>query len=300
MPHISSLLNEGKAVEAMYLSAETVALGVSVPGLHYLHGLSMYHVGRYKEALVAFKAELAVDPAHPDALDKAEYLTKLLHRHEVKIPTQQRSWQTTLPRETMYSIQSGTMRYTYKGISMLKNPFDFALYPILLWNLQPRTIIEIGSKDGGSALWMRDMLDNFQVEGHIYSIDVVQVNSVQHPRVTFMEGNGRKLHETLDHVFLKGLPRPWLVIEDADHNYETSLHVLNFFHPYLQPGEYIVIEDGIISDLTQDASCSSGPHQALKAFLASHHDEYEIDATYCDYFGYNITWCTNGFLRKLK
>jgi cephalosporin hydroxylase len=200
----------------------------------------------------------------------------------------------------MLSIQNATMNYSYRGVPMIKNPFDFALYPVLIWNLKPRTIIEIGSKDGGSAVWLGDMLNNFGIEGHIYSIDIVEVTSVQHPRVTYMEGNGRALQEILTPGFINSLPRPLLVIEDADHSYETSKHVLEFFHPYLKLEEYIVIEEGIISDLVQDASYNIGPHKALKEFLSEHEDEYEIDSTYCDYFGYNMTWCTNGFLKKVK
>jgi hypothetical protein len=106
------------------------------------------------------------------------------------------------------------------------------------------------------------------------------------------------LGEVLDPERLKSLPRPWLVIEDADHEYETSIEVLKFFHPWLQPGEYIVVEDGIISDLSQVPDCNSGPHRALKEFLPNHPEEYEIDSSYCDFFGYNVTWCTNGWLRK--
>src|SRR5207237_10311735 len=43
------------------------------------------------------------------------------------------------------TIQRGTMAYTYKGIPALKNPFDWAVYPMLVWEKRPQTIIEIGS-----------------------------------------------------------------------------------------------------------------------------------------------------------
>jgi len=293
-----AFLNSGKSVEAMRIAEEAVSLGVTVPELNYLRSVCLCNVGRHKEALEAAKAELAINPMHCQAQEQVESLTRVLYKNEIRIPTQQRSWNTTLPRKVMLSIQNATMSYSYRGVPMLKNPFDFALYPLLIWNLKPRTIIEIGSKDGGSALWFGDMLNNFGIEGHIYSLDIVKVTSVQHPHVTFMEGDGRALRKALTQDFLSALPRPLLVIEDADHTYETSKHILEFFHPYLRQGEYIVIEDGIISDLTQDASCNSGPHRALKEFLSSHEGEYEIDGSYCDYFGYNITWCTNGFLKK--
>ena len=145
---------------------------------------------------------------------------------------------------------------------------------------------------------MSDLLKNYGIDGHIYSIDVVPVSSFQRPNITFMEGNGRMLERTLSPEFLENLPRPWLVIEDADHMYPTTLAVLKFFHPYILPDEYIVVEDGIISDLGGDSECNSGPHRALKEFLANHENEYLVDARYCDFFGNNVTWNTNGCLRK--
>lgn len=300
MQQAITLVNSNQPVEAMRIAEQAVLLNINVAGMHYLRSICLNNVGRHKEALAAAKEELAINPTHQQAQEQVENLTKAILRSEITIPTQKRSWHTTLGRENMLSIQNATMNYSYRGVPMLKNPFDFAIYPVLIWNLKPRTIIEIGSKDGGSAVWLGDMLNNFGIDGHIYSIDIVKVTSVQHPRVTYMEGNGRALQVTLTPNFLNSLPRPLLVIEDADHSYETSKHVLEFFQSYLKQGEYIVIEDGIISDLVQDTLCNSGPHKALKEFLSEREGEYEIDSSYCDYFGYNLTWCTNGFLKKVK
>ena len=298
MQQAVALLNSNNPVEAMRLAEKVASLNIYVPGMHYLRSVCLSNVGRYQEALTMAKAELAIDPMHRQAQIQFTNLTRALL--QIKIPTQQRPWNTTLPREQMLFIQDAALNYSYRGVPMLKNPFDFGLYPLLFWNLKPLTIIEIGSKHGGSALWFGDMLNNFGIDGHIYSIDIFKVTSVQHPRVTYMEGNGRALQDLLTPDFINSLPRPLLVIEDADHTYETSKHVLEFFHPYLQQEEYIVIEDGIISDLVQDTSYNSGPHKALKKFLSEHENEYEIDSNYCDYFGYNMTWCTNGFLKKIK
>jgi cephalosporin hydroxylase len=133
------------------------------------------------------------------------------------------------------------------------------------------------------------------------AMDVVAVKNVSHENVTFAGGDGRNLGATLTPEVLSRFERPWLVIEDADHSYETSLAVLDFFHPLLRPGEYIVVEDGIISDLYPESfpDYSSGPHRALREFLARHEREYAIDAQYCDFFGYNATWSSNGFLKRI-
>jgi cephalosporin hydroxylase len=109
------------------------------------------------------------------------------------------------------------------------------------------------------------------------------------PNVTFIRGNGRNLSPVITDGFLSQLPRPLLVVEDADHSYETTSAVLKFFHPHLRRGEYIVVEDGITSP---------GVRQALIEFFQLHGNDYAVDPEYCDYFGYNATWCMNGFLRR--
>ncbi|GAA6617111.1 CmcI family methyltransferase [Scytonema sp. NUACC26] len=300
MQQALNLLDRGKPIEAMQIAEQTTHLGVVVPDMHFVRSICLYAVQKYQQAFEAAKAELEINPNHSKAQEIVKNFTNNMFRQKPKVPTHQRSWNTSLPQETLLSVQEASHKYSYKGTQMIKNPFDFALYPLLLWNLQPRTIIEIGSNRGGSALWLGDMLNNFGIDGHIFSVDILKVTSVNHPRVTFMEGNGQALDEIFTPDFLESLPHPLLMIEDADHSYETSKYVLEFFHPYLKKGEYIVIEDGIISDLTQDISYNSGPHRALKEFLSKHGNEYEVDSNYCDFFGYNITWCTNGFLQKIQ
>ena len=291
---------QGKPIKAMRAAEEALGFGVPVAGLNYLYAVSLNAVGRHEEALAAARQELVQNPGHAEAAQLDQQLTQaLIKPPRPQIPTERRGWNTSLPRETLLEIQNTSHNYSYRGIPMIKNPFDFAIYPLLIWDRKPRTIIEIGSKDGGSALWLADMLDNYGIDGHVYSLDIVGVKKVSHPRVTFLEGDGRELEESFSPEFMRTLPRPLLVIEDADHSYETSSHVLAFFDPYLDQGESIVIEDGIISDLALDSSYSSGPHLALKEFLGQRAGAYEIEGRYCDYFGYNLTWCTNGFLRRL-
>ncbi|MBU5638028.1 glycosyltransferase [Geomonas sp. Red69] len=292
-------LQAGRAIKAMRLAEQALGFGLYVPGLHYLYAVSLDQVGRHEEALEELQSELARNPGHKEAAAMAAHLTPLLVKPpRPEIPTEQRGYQTSLPRETLLEIQNTSHNYSYRGIPMIKNPFDFAIYPILIWDKKPRTIIEIGSKDGGSALWLGDMLDNFGIDGHVYSLDIVGVKKVSHPRVTFVEGDGRDLAESFSPEFILTLPRPLLVIEDADHSYETSSHVLSFFHRYLAEGETIIIEDGIISDLGMDPTYSSGPHRAIKEFLGLHGGDYQMEGRYCDFFGYNLTWCTNGFLKR--
>jgi cephalosporin hydroxylase len=211
-----------------------------------------------------------------------------------------RKWGSGLPIWAVESIQKGAARYSYRGIRMLKNPFEMALYPLLLWEVKPRTIIEIGSNTGASAIWFADLMAAYGIDGKVISIDItVPEANVQRKNVSFLKGDALKLGEVLTPDVLSSIARPLLVIEDSAHYPETSRAVLEFFDPVLQPGEYIVIEDGNVTDLAIAHKYRGGPGVAIAEFLARASDRYEIDARLCDFFGANFTGNTNGYLKRI-
>ncbi|MFQ3680392.1 MAG: CmcI family methyltransferase, partial [Pseudanabaenaceae cyanobacterium] len=213
---------------------------------------------------------------------------------------QGRDFRSALRPPLLHSIQQASLRYSYRGVRMVKNPFDFALYPLLLWQVKPKTLIEVGSFCGGSALWFADLMTTYGIEGRVYSVDINLVTTVSHPKVTFLQGDQTQLEKVFGAEFWATVERPLLVIEDGAHFYETSKAVLDFFHPHLQPGEYIVIEDGIVDDLGETQAYRGGPNRAIQEFLAEWQEFYEIDTAFSDFFGHNVTWNTNGYLRKVK
>lgn len=295
---VKELLQTGAALEALRWLEREPSLHTQ-PEYHFWVATVLCSLGRHSEGLAEIEKELQHNP-HFEAAQQC----KAEIQQALELPTfgsrnlAERSWNTSIPRDFLLRIQKSLHGFSYKGVPMLKNPFDLALYAKLLWDAKPRTIIEIGSKSGGSAVWFADTLRNYAIDGHIYSVDIIKVNDVHDPLVTFLEGDGRKLELTWTDDFIRSLPRPLFVVEDADHSYETSLAVLKFFDRSLRPNEYIVIEDGIITDLAAAPGFLSGPHQALKEFLEARHADYEIASEYADFFGYNVTWGTNGFLKR--
>jgi len=149
-----------------------------------------------------------------------------------------------------------------------------------------------------SALWMRDIVHIYGLACQIHSVDVVPVVGIEIPGVTFHTGDGRGLAKTFDNGFLRRLARPLLVIEDADHRPETTYAVLKFFDSWMRPGEYIVVEDGIVNDMGHEVQYAGGPLAAMARFLTERGKDYEIDRRYCDWFGGNVTWNVDGFLRR--
>jgi cephalosporin hydroxylase len=203
---------------------------------------------------------------------------------------------TDLPYELLMKIQQGTMAYRYRGLPLLKNPFDMAIYPLLLARLQPRTLIEIGTHAGGSALWFADQAP----ESRVYSIDLHAPAGVAHPSVTFLEGDARDLGAVLPASLMESIARPLLVVEDSSHFAGTTAAVLDFFDSWLRPGESIVIEDGILTAMRVAGAYDGGPLRAVHEFLARTNGRYEIDRALCDTFGTNVTWNVDGYLRRVS
>jgi cephalosporin hydroxylase len=203
---------------------------------------------------------------------------------------------TSLPLQVLNDLQRGHLAYQYKGIATLKCPFDLALYSMLIWNVKPRTIVEIGSHAGGSALWLADQIRGMDISAEIYSFDL-KVPLVNDPLVRFRQADAEKLVDFFPPDEIERLPRPLLVIEDASHQKITSLAVLTYLSPQMKSGEYIVVEDGIVTNLGIAEAFGGGPVAAISEFL-ERNPGWEVDRYYCDFFGRNMTWNIDGYLRK--
>ncbi len=195
--------------------------------------------------------------------------------------------------------QEGVLRYAYRGIDCLKPPIDVAIYLRALWDLKPRTIIEIGSKAGGSALMWADIATMYGLGAHVYSIDLVPPADVADERVTFLQGDVNDLGPVFGAAGILNAPRPWLVTEDSAHTYAGCRAALKYLAGVMQPGDVLVMEDGNLAELNLEDRYDGGPSRALFEFLAAAPGCYEVMTELCDMFGPNATSNPNGYLRKL-
>lgn len=212
-----------------------------------------------------------------------------------------RPFKASLSHEALDDIQRGTMKNVYRKVPFFKSPLDIALYLQLLSRLEPRTVIEIGSKYGGSALWFADMMSAHGCkDAHVLSIDIEPLANFTDDRITFIKGDANNLSECLTEELLKCHPHPWLVIEDSSHFYTESIATLTFFHQFLLPGDYFVVEDGVVGQLSGEhyLQYDNGPNRAIIDFIASYGTHYVIDTELCDHFGFNATYNPNGWLRR--
>ncbi|MCP1838442.1 cephalosporin hydroxylase [Bradyrhizobium sp. USDA 4524] len=186
------------------------------------------------------------------------------------------------------STTVGALALTYKGLITIKPPFDLALYTRLIWELQPRTIIELGSFQGGSALWFADQMSVLcENPGEVHSFDlhISRIHQdAKHPLLTFHQVDLLEV-ETLDRSLLMGLSHPWLVIDDA---HVQVFSVFSYLRHFLMSGDYYVIEDVPI-----DAN-----KEIIDGFQLVEQSGFLVDTYYTDAFGTNLTCAPNAWLRK--
>lgn len=199
---------------------------------------------------------------------------------------------TRLSRRAGFKWQSASQ--TYKGLLNFKTPFDLQLYSSLIWELKPKTIIEFGSLQGGSALWFADQLQATGVDGHVHSFELfvhaIHKSAKSNKRITFHKIDLRNISKELDTKFLLSLPRPWLVIDDAHANMEQ---VVSTVSKLLLPGDYYVIEDLFLQPFwTSLKNLNTMVDIIDQAGLI-------VDTKYTDAFGYNATCAPNSWLKKV-
>jgi cephalosporin hydroxylase len=89
-----------------------------------------------------------------------------------------------------------------------------------------------------------------------------------------------------------------LVVDDASHRYSDVLTLLEFLHPHIRRGDYLIVEDGIIDRLGL-TGFDGGPLRAIREFLGAYGDLYKVDRKRCDAFGRNTTWNVEGYIQRV-
>ena len=186
--------------------------------------------------------------------------------------------------DVLLTCQGAPSLMRWRGVPLMKNVFDFAMYPALLAELRPRTVFEIGSGRGASATWFADSLALCGSDARVHSVDRCKAE-IEHPQVCFYQGDCAEPERLFDPGLLQTEPHPWLVVEDAHHNVAA---VLQQFHCFLAPGDYLVVED---SDVKRET---------IRQFLGAHPGDYLVDTHFTDYFGRNATCAADSIFVRMK
>jgi cephalosporin hydroxylase len=176
---------------------------------------------------------------------------------------------------------------SWKGHTIEKNPFDLWMYQMLIWDLKPDVIVELGTWKGGSAIYFADILD-FIGKGKLLTIDKKAQEVPVHPRVTYLEGKILEpeiVQQARD--FCEGAETV-LVIADSDHSADHVLNEARLYAPLVTSGSYYVVEDANAFPPHQ------GPWPAVQTYLQED-SSFEIDKS-CERFF--MTFNPGGWLKK--
>jgi cephalosporin hydroxylase len=158
-----------------------------------------------------------------------------------------------------------------------------AIIQMLLWELQPKTIIEIGSGNGSSAEYMKDIMAMYNVDCKIFSFDIRNKDQgISDNTINFLHCDCNDV-QTLNKIDYTVLPHPWLIVEDSHVN---VFGVLEFLNTFSSEGDYFYVED---IDFRKRID--------LEKFLKL--DNFKLDLKYLNYFGKNMTCAKNGIFKKM-
>jgi cephalosporin hydroxylase len=196
----------------------------------------------------------------------------------------------------IHTIYTGHLNTTYRGVTAIKCPFDYVLYQMIISEIEPDLIIEIGTHKGGGSLYLGDLLNTLG-KGVLHTIDIEPVDNktiINHPRIKlFSEG-----WEKYDIKEAEGFSKI-LVIEDGAHTYEHSIGAMKKFAPLVSVGSYLIVEDGIITELGMGEKFNGGPLKAIREFMKDN-QTFKIERKWCDFFGKNATFNVDGYLKRIK
>lgn len=180
------------------------------------------------------------------------------------------------------------------GTKTMKCPLDLWIYQEILYDSRPDLIIETGTFEGGSALFLASVCDQLG-SGRIVTIDVAdRAGRPRHPRIDYLLGSSTA-PEVVAEVRERahGCQRIMAVL-DASHRRDHVLEELELYSPLISAGGYLIVEDTNVNGHPVVPEYGPGPMEAVEEFLRRTED-FEIDRTKEKFL---LTFNPRGYLRR--
>lgn len=176
---------------------------------------------------------------------------------------------------------------SWLGVPARKNPMDAWVYQEIIHELRPDVIVEVGNHAGGSLLYLAsicEMVGHGVVLGVDKTREFFDSTVAQHHRVQLVGGDAI---DSFPAVAAFVGERSALVIEDSAHTYQHTLAVLRAYGALVQPGGYMICEDGVMPEVAR----------ALATFTTGHRSRrWMVDRSR----EWPLTWNPGGYLRRVK
>lgn len=208
----------------------------------------------------------------------------------------------------------------WRGVLIRKNPMDLMAYQEILWETRPTLIVETGTQCGGSARFLRDMMDLVCMRQPGIAVDnMCQVISidVDHSKLQIaddLEEGGfdqlvlfrgsstgemafQKVQDLLSAQYAAGITPRVMVILDSDHSFAHVAAEMDLYAPLVTEGQYLIVEDTNVNGHPVLPTHGLGPYEAVEAFLALPETQgaWERDRSRERTM---MTWNPGGFLRR--
>jgi cephalosporin hydroxylase len=168
---------------------------------------------------------------------------------------------------------------------------------MIIDEVKPDLIIEIGTHFGGNSLYLADLLQ-LRNRGILHTIDVNEYGDLSkldsHPRIKRFLGG----YENYDLSQISEFENV-LIIDDGSHQYRDVLNSLRKFNEFVTMNSYFIVEDGVLSELGYEKNYEGGPLRAIEEFLDENKD-FAIEEKWINFFGKNATFNPKGYLKKIR
>jgi cephalosporin hydroxylase len=180
------------------------------------------------------------------------------------------------------------------GVRAQKCPLDLWSYQEILHEVGPDLIIETGTAEGGSGLFLASMCDLLG-RGSVVTIDVLHDPSrPRHPRLTYLQGSSTDPAIVEQARRRAGRSDTVLVILDSDHSKEHVRAEMRAYADLVSVGSYLIVEDTNINAHPVLPDFGPGPWEAVEEFLKERPD-FAVDP---DREKFLLTFNPMGYLRR--
>ncbi len=184
----------------------------------------------------------------------------------------------------------------WMGTKTMKCPLDLWVYQEIIHETQPDLIIETGTFQGGSALFLASVCDQIDT-GEIVTIDIDErAGRPEHPRIDYLLGSSTA-PEVLAVVREKVAScQRIMAVLDAAHRFDHVLEELKSYGPLVSDGCYLIVEDTNVNGHPIIPEYGPGPMEAVEEYLRSTED-FEVDRSKEKFL---LTFNPMGYLRRIR
>ncbi len=187
-------------------------------------------------------------------------------------------------------------RTTWLGRRVTTAPTDLLAYQEMIATVRPDWIIEIGTGDGGRALFLASICELVD-HGQVISIDPeCAEDAPHHPRLQLLQrapGDAA----TVDEVrALVGPDAKAVVVLGSSASRDDTIKAFTAYAPFVPVSSYVVVTDTIVNGHPVWPAFGPGPAEGVKQILGRH-GEFVHDP---DMEKYSLTFNPGGFLRRVR